>query len=122
MHSCLLLHACFSSHSFFFRALGSQQQRLSFRQSSTKLNMQVLAAHSENMAPPTSTSGMEPPTKQQRISIPVDESFRVQRISEQATVPKRGSAKAAGYDLARCAAVGSGGVELRVGSGRKASA
>ncbi len=71
-------------------------------------SMQALADHSENVAPPTSTSGaaaaMEPPTKQARISpaaAPVDESFRVQRMSDKASLPKRGSAKAAGYDISR---------------------
>jgi dUTPase len=65
----------------------------------------VLAASSaENVAPSTGAAAgskgaaMEPPTKQARLT----ESFRVQRMHERATLPKRGSAKAAGYDIARC--------------------
>ncbi|GBF88225.1 dUTP pyrophosphatase [Raphidocelis subcapitata] len=64
--------------------------------------MQVLAAHSENVDP-SSTAAMEPPAKQARVAPPqpaaAEESFRVQRISDKASLPTRGSAKAAGYDI-----------------------
>ncbi|KAI8467058.1 MAG: dUTPase-like protein [Monoraphidium minutum] len=44
---------------------------------------------------------MEPPAKQARIAPgAAAESFRVQRMSDKATLPKRGSAQAAGYDIA----------------------
>jgi dUTP pyrophosphatase len=43
----------------------------------------------------------QPPAKVQRTE-PVEQ-LRVKRLSENATLPKRGSAGAAGYDLARCA-------------------
>ena len=63
--------------------------------------MQVLAAQSENVAP--GCSAMEPPAKQARLAPEAAESFRVQRISDKASLPKRGSAKAAGYDISRYA-------------------
>jgi dUTPase len=62
--------------------------------------MQVLMALPENVAP--SCSDAEPPTKQPRLAPETPESFRVQRISSNATLPTRGSAKAAGYDISRC--------------------
>jgi len=40
----------------------------------------------------------ENPTKIQKIA---DQPLRVKRLSEHATIPKRGSAFAAGYDLSR---------------------
>jgi hypothetical protein len=69
----------------------------------------MLAARSENVAP--GSSGMsEPPAKQPRLAPEAAEpAFRVQRVSDKATLPKRGSAKAAGYDLARCGGGGSAG-------------
>ncbi|KIY93499.1 dUTP pyrophosphatase [Monoraphidium neglectum] len=51
----------------------------------------------ENVAP--SCSDAEPPTKQPRLAPETPESFSVQRISSNATLPTRGSAKAAGYDI-----------------------
>lgn len=60
-------------------------------------SMQVLASGLENVAP--SAGSMEPPAKQARLHA--TESFRVQRIREDATLPKRGSSKAAGYDISR---------------------
>lgn len=60
--------------------------------------MQVLGAQSENVAPSSAMEG--PPTKQPRLAARPEEVFRVQRTSPNATLPKRGSALAAGYDLA----------------------
>lgn len=68
-------------------------------------SMHVLAA-SENVDP-AGTMAVEPPAKQARVAPPppaaAPESFRVQRISDKASLPKRGSAKAAGYDISRWA-------------------
>ena len=43
----------------------------------------------------------QPPAKLQRTEA--EPKLLVKRLSEHATLPKRGSAGAAGYDLARCA-------------------
>lgn len=75
--------------------------------------MQVLgASNSENVA-------MEPPAKQARVAPSDPEVFRVQRISAAATLPVRGSTKAAGYDIARCAR-GCGSVPRAVRTGMAA--
>jgi hypothetical protein len=84
--------------------------------------MQVLNA-TENLAP--SSTAAEPPAKQARLvtaaaaaaagdaamAAAEEETFRVQRISERAVLPARGSAKAAGYDIARYVLGFGGGVE-----------
>ena len=45
-------------------------------------------------------SNQDPPSKIQRINVP-EPPLRVKKLSEHATIPKRGSEKAAGYDLSR---------------------
>lgn len=62
-----------------------------------KTTMTVLKAASENVP----QCGAEPAAKMQRVEAPV-EALRVRRLNEHALLPKRGSAGAAGYDLARC--------------------
>ena len=43
----------------------------------------------------------EPAAKLQKLSPPPEPPLLVKKLSEHATIPKRGSAKAAGYDLSR---------------------
>lgn len=43
----------------------------------------------------------EPPSKAQKREV-----LKVKKLSEHATIPQRGSAGAAGYDLSRCGAEG----------------
>ena len=43
----------------------------------------------------------EPAAKLQKLSQPPEQPLLVKKLSEHATVPTRGSAKAAGYDLSR---------------------
>ena len=45
-------------------------------------------------------SNQDPPSKIQRINA-AEPPLRVKKLSEHATIPKRGSEKAAGYDLSR---------------------
>lgn len=45
--------------------------------------------------------GAEPPTKLQKVMHAEEVPLLVKKLSEHATLPKRGSARAAGYDLAR---------------------
>lgn len=47
----------------------------------------------------------EPAAKMQRVEAPL-EALRVRRLNEHALLPSRGSAGAAGYDLARCGGAG----------------
>jgi hypothetical protein len=54
----------------------------------------VLAAASENVAPMDANPA---PAKAPRIEV-----FKVKRIHDDAVLPRRGSDKAAGYDLSRC--------------------
>lgn len=61
---------------------------------SRSLAMDVLAALQENIS---ADSAMRSPLKKQRLEEPL----RVKKLSEHAVLPKRGSAGAAGYDLAR---------------------
>ncbi len=62
--------------------------------SSSSISMQALSETGrENIV-------AEPPSKMQRTAEPT-EVLRVKRLSEHAILPKRGSAGAAGYDLAR---------------------
>lgn len=51
------------------------------------------------LATAASREPMEHPSKLQRTDA--DPQLRVKRLSEAATLPRRGSAGAAGYDLAR---------------------
>ena len=44
----------------------------------------------------------EPAAKLQKLSPPPEPPLLVKKLSEHATIPTRGSAKAAGYDLSRC--------------------
>ena len=46
----------------------------------------------------------EPASKLQKLSPPPEPRLLVKKLSEHATIPTRGSAKAAGYDLSRCGA------------------
>lgn len=68
----------------FISASHQQQRRI----------MQALAASSRENVP-----SEQPAAKVQRLE-PLEQ-LRVKRLSENATLPKRGSAGAAGYDLAR---------------------
>jgi hypothetical protein len=43
----------------------------------------------------------EPAAKLQKLSPPPEPLLLVKKLSEHATIPARGSAKAAGYDLSR---------------------
>ena len=65
--------------------------------------MTTLAATSRENLP----SSSEPAAKMQRTEV--TEELRVRRLNEHAQLPKRGSAGAAGYDLARCGAGVTGG-------------
>ena len=65
--------------------------------------MTVLQAASENVP----QCGGEPAAKVQRTEQPL-ETLRVRRLNEHALLPKRGSAGAAGYDLARYAGAARG--------------
>lgn len=56
--------------------------------------MDVLSALQENIS---TDSIMKSPMKKQRLEEPL----RVKKLNEHAVLPKRGSAGAAGYDLAR---------------------
>lgn len=59
-------------------------------------------SNAQNVGP--TAGSMEPPTKQAKIdaaNAAPEPSLLVQRISDKASLPKRGSAKAAGYDIAR---------------------
>lgn len=64
------------------------------RHTSRFLAMDVLAALQENIS---ADNVMKSPLKKQRLEEPL----RVKKLSEHAVLPKRGSAGAAGYDLAR---------------------
>ena len=46
-------------------------------------------------------SAEKPPAKLARVDF--EEKLLVKKLNDKATLPKRGSAGAAGYDLARCA-------------------
>lgn len=46
--------------------------------------------------------GTEPAAKVQKTVHTAEVPLLVKKLSEHATLPKRGSANAAGYDLARC--------------------
>jgi dUTPase len=65
--------------------------------------MTTLAATGRENLP----SSSEPAAKMQRTEV--TEELRVRRLNEHAQLPKRGSAGAAGYDLARCGAGVTGG-------------
>lgn len=62
--------------------------------------MNVLEASNAQNVGPTPGSSMEPPAKQAKLDA-AEPALLVQRISDKASLPKRGSAKAAGYDIAR---------------------
>ncbi|KAG2498193.1 hypothetical protein HYH03_003947 [Edaphochlamys debaryana] len=60
------------------------------------MSTSVLASHNENLAAVGSPSAGKP-TKMPRLDI--EEKLLVKKLSDKATLPKRGSAGAAGYDL-----------------------
>lgn len=64
--------------------------------------MTVLSGSAENVA------RGEPAAKVARTEAPAEEALRVRRMNEHALLPKRGSAGAAGYDLARWVGQGRG--------------
>lgn len=56
--------------------------------------------------PPSTFASSEPTTKKLAMTTPLPaSSFLVQRLSDKAKLPTRGSASAAGYDLYRCAPI-----------------
>ena len=47
-------------------------------------------------------AGLPSPAKRHKSDLAAIEELQVKRLHEHATLPVRGSAQAAGYDLARC--------------------
>jgi dUTP pyrophosphatase len=62
--------------------------------------MDVLAEANQNLMKEAPLSSGKP-AKMPRIER-AEEKLQVKKLSDKATLPKRGSAGAAGYDLARC--------------------
>lgn len=61
----------------------------------------ILSCHDQNASVGAAPLSSEKPAKMAKLEdseIPL----RVKLLNSQATLPKRGSARAAGYDLARC--------------------
>ncbi len=77
-------------------------QRFGLRISGSALIAARRTATQSSMPTLAGVTGQEnlQPAKLQKMSPPMEQ-LRVKKLSEHATLPKRGSAGAAGYDLAR---------------------
>lgn len=62
----------------------------------------ALSPSAENDNPPSKIANMTTAPESEHVGIAPVSSLLVKRLSDKATLPKRGSALAAGYDLYRC--------------------